>query len=92
MTQPFKCPQCGGHDYAVVLTGCNIQGATVEERYMWDEEAHEYIFGGSQVVGSELVENEAAHAVCSDCQADVTEAVTAYEQSQPISGNGEAQA
>ena len=92
MIQPFKCPQCGGHDYAVVLTGCNITGATVEERYMWDDEAQEYIFGGSQVVGSEKVENEAAHAVCVDCEADVSEAVGAYERSQPGAGDGQAQA
>ena len=92
MTLPFKCPQCGSHDYAVVLTGCTIAGATVEERYMWDDEANDYIFGGSMVVESESVENEGAHAVCSDCQADVSEAVRAYEQSQPGSGDGKAQA
>lgn len=92
MAQPFKCPQCGANDYAVVLTGCNIKGATVEERYMWDDAAQDYIFGGSMVVESESVENDAAHAVCSDCEADVTEALTAYEKSQPGSGNGEAQA
>jgi poly(3-hydroxybutyrate) depolymerase len=92
MTQPFKCSTCGSNDYVIVLTGCNIKGATVEERYAWDQEASEYIFGGSMVVESESVENEAAHAVCANCEADVTEAVTAYEQSQPGSGNGEAQA
>ena len=92
MTQPFKCPKCGANDYVVVLTGCNIQGATVEERYMWDDEAREYIFGGSQVVESETVDNEAAHAVCVDCEADVTEAVGAYERSQPGAGDGQAQA
>ncbi len=92
MTQPFKCPQCGAPDYAVVLTGCNITGATVQEAYTWNQAVHEYIFGGSQVVESETVENQAGHAVCSECEADVTEAVTAYEQSQPASGNGEAQA
>jgi len=75
-----------------MLTGCNIQGATVEERHMWDDAAHEYILGGSMVVESESVENDAAHAVCSGCEADVSEAVTAYEKSQPGSGNGEAQA
>lgn len=87
MIQPFKCPKCGSTDYAVVLTGCNIQGATVEERHMWDDEVQEYIFGGSQVVDSESVETEAAHAVCCDCEADVTEAVRVYEQSQPGSGD-----
>ena len=92
MAQPFKCPKCGAKDYVVVLTGCSIKGATVQENYRWDDEAHEYIFGGSMVVESESVENDAAHAVCSGCEADVTEAVTAYEKSQPGSGNGEAQA
>ncbi len=92
MAQPFKCPMCGAHDYVVVLTGCNIKGATVEERYMWDDEAQEYLFGGSLVTESDTVENDAAHAVCSDCEADVTEAVGAYEKSQPGAGNGEAQA
>jgi hypothetical protein len=92
MTQPFKCPKCGANDYVVVLTGCNITGATVHENYMWDDEAHEYIFGGSLVVESESVVNDAAQAVCTDCEADVTAAVTAYEKSQPGAGNGEAQA
>ena len=92
MAQPFKCSTCGSHDYVIVLTGCNIKGATVEERYVWDDEAHEYAFGGSMVVERESVENEAARAVCAQCEADVTDAVAAYEQSQPDSGNGEAQA
>ena len=92
MTQPFKCPKCGANDYVVVLTGCDIKGATVEVRHMWDDEADDYISSGSQVVESESFENEAGHAVCSDCEADITEAVMAYEQSLPVSGNGEAQA
>ena len=91
MAQPFKCPQCGANDYVVVLTGCNIKGATVQEAYSWDDAAREYSFGGSVVVESESVENEAGHAFCAQCEADVTEAVTAYEESQPGSGNGEAQ-
>ena len=92
MVQPFKCPKCGSNDYTVLLTGCTIQGAMVQESYMWDDEAHDYVFGGSMVVESDSVENEAGHAICTACEADVTEAVHAYEQSQPGSGNGEAQA
>ena len=91
MAQPFKCPKCGSKDYVVVLTGCNITGATVQEAYTWDEAAREYSFGGSMVVESESVENDGGHAICSECEADVTEAVSAYEQSQPGSGNGETQ-
>ena len=91
MAQPFKCPKCGSKDYVVVLTGCNITGATVQEAYAWDEAAREYSFGGSMVVESESVENDEGHAICSECEADVTEAVSAYEQSQPGSGNGETQ-
>lgn len=92
MAQPFKCPKCGANDYVVMLTGCNIKGATVQEAYTWNEAEHEYSFGGSIVLESDSVENEGGQAICSECEADVTEAVTAYEQSQPGSGNGEAQA
>lgn len=92
MAEPFKCPKCGAHDYAVVLTGCSIKGATVQEAYTWDPAAGEYSFGGSMIVESESVENEGGHAVCLGCEADVTEAVSAYEESQPDPGNGETQA
>lgn len=92
MTEPFRCPNCGAHDYVVVLTGCNIQGATVQETYTWDEAGHEYSFGGSMVVESESVENDGAHAVCGECETDVTDAVAAYEKVQAGAGNGEAQA
>ena len=73
MAQPFKCPKCGSKDYVVVLTGCNITGATVQEAYTWDEAAREYSFGGSMVVESESVENDGGHAICSECEADVTD-------------------
>ena len=82
MAQPFKCPHCGGHDYVVVLTGCNITGATVHDAYTWNEEEKEYSFGGSLVVESESLENEGGQAVCGGCEADVTEAVTAYQEAQ----------
>ena len=92
MAQPFKCPKCGSSDYVVVMTGCNIKGATVQEAYSWDSEAQQYGFGGSVVVESDSVENEDAHAVCGQCEEDVTEAVDAYEKAQAEAGNGEVQA
>ena len=82
MAQPFKCPHCGAHDYVVVLTGCNITGATVHDAYTWNEEEQEYSFGGSLVVESESIENEGGQAVCGGCEADVTEAVTAHQEAQ----------
>ena len=92
MAQPFKCPHCGAHDYVVVLTGCNITGATVQEAYTCNDAEQEYSFGGSTVLESDSVENEGGHALCGQCEADVTDAVTAYEQSPVGSGDGEAQA
>jgi hypothetical protein len=91
VTQPFKCPQCGFNDYLIVLTDCNIQGATVHQNYMWDEEANDYIFGGTMVVETESVETGAGKVTCMGCEADVTEAVRIYEQSQPDPGGGEVQ-
>lgn len=82
MAQPFKCPHCGAHDYVVLLTGCNLTGATLQDAYIWDAVEQQYSFGGSVVLESESVENEGGHAICPKCEADVTEAVTAHEQSQ----------
>ena len=48
MAQPFKCPKCGSKDYVVVLTGCNITGATLHDAYTWSEEEQEYSFGGDR--------------------------------------------
>jgi hypothetical protein len=90
MAQPFKCPHCGAHDYVVVLTGCNITGATLQDAYIWDAAAQEYSFGGSVVLESESVENEGGHALCGKCEADITEAVTAYEQSLAGLAQGQA--
>lgn len=83
MAQPFTCPHCGSHDYAIVLTGCNLTNATVEEVLTWDEEEQDYASSGSVVVDSEEMENDGASAVCAECEKDVTDAVRAYEQSQP---------
>ena len=90
MIKPFKCPQCGFSDYVIELRGCSIQGATVQQHYLWDEEAVDYIFGGNLVVETEHVEHDGGRATCMGCEADVTAAVNAYTQSQPGSGNGKA--
>lgn len=83
MAQPFTCPNCGSHDYAIVLTGCNIANATVEEELRWDPEQQEYVSGGSVIVDSEEMDNEGASAFCPECETDVTDAVRAYEDSLP---------
>jgi len=82
MARPFSCPKCGSHDYAIVLTGCNLTNATLEEMLTWDEEQQDYVSGGSVVVDSEGMENEGASAVCAECEEDVTAAVRQYEASQ----------
>jgi transcription elongation factor Elf1 len=81
--EPFKCPHCGGHNYVVVLSGCEITGGTLEEIFEWDEANRAYVSSGSILVESESVENEAAQAVCSNCEKDVSEEVAAFEQSLP---------
>ena len=93
--EPFKCPHCGGHNYVVVLSGCEITGGTLEEVFEWDEANRAYVSSGSILVESESVENEAAQAACSNCEKDVSEEVAAYEQSlpeEPGPGAGVAQA
>ncbi len=82
MARPFTCPKCGAHDYAIVLTGCNLTNATLEEVLNWDEEQQDYVSGGSVVVDSEAMENEGATALCAECEEDVTDAVRQYEQAQ----------
>jgi predicted aldo/keto reductase-like oxidoreductase len=82
MAQPFTCPNCGAHDYVIVLSGCNITNATVEEGLSWNEETEEYESTGSIVSEAENVEHQDAHAVCSGCEQDVSEAVSAYENAQ----------
>lgn len=89
MAVPFTCPKCGSHDYAIVLTGCNLTNATIEEVLNWDEEQQDYVSGGSIVVDSEEMQNEGATAMCASCEEDVTEAVRAYEISQ-AGADGEA--
>jgi hypothetical protein len=91
MAEPFKCPNCGAHDYVVVLTGCTLTGATLHDAYTWNQEAQEYSYDGSLVAESETLENEGGQAVCGGCEADVTDAVTAYQAAQSGAAEGEAQ-
>jgi len=83
MAQPFTCPFCGGHNYSIVLTGCDIGGATLEEEFAWDASIGEYTSGGTILVDSQSVENEHGQAVCASCEKDVSEAMTAYEEQNP---------
>lgn len=86
--QPFTCPHCGAHDYTVILTGCNVANATVEEAFAWDEDSREYTSTGSVIVEHQGIENEGGTALCSTCEQDVSDAVAAYEESLPAS-NGD---
>jgi len=85
--QPFTCPHCGGHDYSIVLTGCTVKGATLEEDLTWDLASQDYVSTGSVILESESVENATAQAFCLNCQKDVTEAVAAWESSPTVSGS-----
>jgi hypothetical protein len=86
MGQPFTCPFCSGHNYTIVLTGCDIGGATLEEEFAWDANAGEYSSGGAVLMDSQSLENERGQAICSGCEKDVSEAMVSYEQQNP-SGN-----
>ena len=79
MPQPFTCPHCGGHDYVITLTGCNITNATVQEAFEWNQEEGDYASSGSIIVDSEEIENEGGEAVCASCEKDVSEAIAEYE-------------
>ncbi len=82
MAQPFTCPHCRAHDYTIILTGCDVAGATLQEQFTWDEAAGEYGSGGAVILESESVENEGGQALCTACEKDVSEAVSAYEEQQ----------
>jgi hypothetical protein len=79
MADPFQCPACGSSDYTIVLTGCNVSGATLQESFVWNAEAGEYASTGTVILDSEAVENDGGQAICSSCETDVSEAVSAYE-------------
>jgi hypothetical protein len=82
MAEPFKCPNCGSNDYTIVLTGCNVSGATLQESFGWNAEAGEYASTGTVILDSESVENDGGQAICSSCETDVSDAVSAYETAQ----------
>jgi len=82
MSQPFTCPHCGAHDYTIILTGCEVSGATLQEDFAWDSQRGEYSSDGTVIVSSESVENESGRAMCLQCEKDVSEAVAAYEDQQ----------
>lgn len=77
--KPFTCPNCGSHAYSVVLTGCSVSNATLEESYEWDEKAQQYASSGTILVESDEVTPGDSQAVCSGCEKDVTAAVAEYE-------------
>ena len=79
MAEPFKCPKCGSNDYTIVLTGCNVSGATLQESFGWNAESGEYESAGTVILESESVENDGGQAICSGCETDVSDAVAAYE-------------
>jgi len=87
LAQPFTCPFCGAHDYTIVLHNADVAGATLREEFFWDAEAGEYSSDGTVVVDSQSVESERAQASCTHCEKDVSEAVSAYEDS--LSGEAE---
>ena len=78
--EPFTCPHCGSHSYSIVLTGCNVTNATLQETFEWDEEAKDYASVGTVIAESDEVEPEASQAFCASCEKDVTEAVSAFEE------------
>jgi ribosomal protein L37E len=79
--KPFTCPQCGSHAYRVVLTGCSVSNATLEESYEWDAKDQEYASSGTLLVESDDVTPGDSQAICSGCERDVTAAVAEYETS-----------
>ena len=79
--QPFTCPHCGSHAYTIVLSGCTLSNATLQESFEWNETEKEYVSGGTIVAETEELTPQESEAVCSECDKDVTEAVAAYEAS-----------
>lgn len=77
--QPFTCPNCGSHAYSVVLSGCSVSNATLEETYEWDAEAQQYGTSGTILTESDEVTPGDSQAICAGCEQDVTAAVTEYE-------------
>jgi hypothetical protein len=77
----FACPHCASHNYTLVLTGCTLRNATLQETFVWNEEEKDYGSAGTIVAESDEVTPDASQAFCADCEKDVTQAVAAYEES-----------
>ena len=77
--QPFTCPNCGSHAYTVVLSGCSVSNATLEESYTWDEAGQQYTSTGTLLVESGEIAPQETQAICTGCEQDVTAAVADYE-------------
>ena len=56
MAEPFKCPACGSNDYTIVLTGCSVSGATLQESFAWNSEAGEYASTGTVILDSTMMQ------------------------------------
>ena len=80
--QPFTCPHCGSCDYIIVLSGCNVTNATLQESYNWDEKDKQYMSIGTVLVESDELEPEITQAFCAGCEKDVTDAVAQHEAAQ----------
>ena len=77
-----SCPACASTDYTIVLTGGHVYGATLQESYSWNAEANEYASTGTVILDREAVENDGGQAICASCEADISDAVSAYETAQ----------
>ncbi len=80
--QPFTCPHCGSHDYTLVLSGCTVSNATLQETYNWDEKGGQYMSVGTILADSDEVEPEITQAFCAACEKDVTDAVAEHQAAQ----------
>src|SRR4051812_50095814 len=86
MAEPFKCPACGSTDYTIVLTGCNVSGATLQESFGWNAEAGGKASTGTVILDSETVGKEGGQALCRGRGAGGSEAGSAYENPQRAGG------
>ncbi len=77
----FSCPQCGSHDYTLLLSGCTVTNATLQETFGWNADSQEYESIGTIMTESDEVTPSESQAFCAGCEANVTEAVALYEAS-----------
>ena len=79
--QPFTCPHCGSHTYVIVLRGCALSNATLQETFLWNEAEQDYASTGTVLADAEDLTPQDSQGVCGDFEQDVTEALSAYEAS-----------